>query len=114
MTLGELAKTMNWTNLTPELNSAPDIEVKAGFVSDLLSDVLANAPDSGVWVTVQAHMNVVAVASHTGLAAVVFAAHRIPDETVRRKAIEEKVRLFASNLNAFELVPETSAEITAS
>jgi hypothetical protein len=104
VTLGELSKAMGWTNLTPELDAVSDPDVASGYASDLLSDVLANAPESGVWVTVQVHLNVVAVAAHTGLAAVVFAARRRPEESVRLKAVEEKVRLFTSSLSAFDVI----------
>lgn len=104
MKLNDLSKALGWTNLTPELDVEPDPEVEAGYVSDLLSDVLANAPPSCVWVTVQVHMNVIAVATHAGLAAVVFAAHRKPEEAVRLKALEEKIRLYTSNLSAFDLI----------
>ncbi len=104
MKLGELAQTMGWEHLTPELASEPDACVLQGYASDLLSDVLSNAPECGVWVTTQVHMNVVAVASHTGLAAVVFASRRKPLDAVRMKAVEAKVRLYSSPLSAFESI----------
>lgn len=80
------------------------VEVSAGFVSDLLSDVLAHAPRGGVLVTVQVHMNVVAVAVHSELGAVIFAGDRRPEEAVRLRAIEEKIPLLGSSQPAFELV----------
>ena len=75
MKLDELADALKLTRLTPSVD-AGDVDVTEGYVSDLLSDVLANAPQGAVLVTVQAHMNVIAVAVHAGLAAVIFAGGR--------------------------------------
>jgi len=103
MKLGELATKLQWTCLTPDFRAA-HAEVRAGYVSDLLSDVIAHAPRGGVLVTVQVHLNVVAVAVHAELAAVVFAMDRSPEETVQRKAVEEGIALYRSQSTAFELV----------
>jgi hypothetical protein len=104
MKLQELATAMNLRNLTPELSDRLSSPVRGGYVSDLLSDVLAHAPAGGVLVTVQVHLNVVAVAVHASLAGVVFAHGREPDEAVVRRAVSEGVPLFASGETAFDLV----------
>jgi len=70
----------------------------------LLSDVLAHAPKGGVLVTVQVHLNVIAVAVHAELAAIVFASGRIPDDAVRAKAVEEGIALYGSERSAFDIV----------
>ncbi len=103
MRLGQLAGKLGWTCLTPEVQ-ADAADIAAGYVSDLLSDVIAHAPRGGLLVTVQVHLNVVAVAVHAELAAIVFAMNRQPDETVRRKAIEEGIALYSSKASAFEVV----------
>lgn len=103
MRLSDLTTRLGLRSLTPEV-SAGTLEVTAGYVSDLLSDVLANAPRGGVLVTVQVHLNVIAVAVHAELAAVIFALDRAPDETVRQRAVEEGVPLYVSSAPAFEVV----------
>jgi hypothetical protein len=103
MRLGDLEETLALENLTPEIAGAADREVARGFAGDLLSDVLAHAPKGGILVTIQVHLNVVAVASHAGLHAVVFAAGRRPDEAVRRRAVEEGIALLGSAEEAFDL-----------
>ncbi|MEW6228356.1 MAG: serine kinase, partial [Bacillota bacterium] len=50
-----------------------DNDVRGGYASDLLSDVMAHAGEGDVWVTVQAHQNIVAVATLAGLSAIVVA-----------------------------------------
>ena len=103
MNLKEICRQLDLENLTPELPAA-GVDVAGGFASDLLSDVLANADRGSVLVTVQVHLNVIAVAVHAELAAVVFAAGRRPEEAVRLKAVEEKIPLLLSAEPAFEVV----------
>lgn len=102
MNLIEICRQLPLTNLTPEL-FLDRVEVGSGFVSDLLSDVLANAARRAVLVTVQLHLNVIAVAVHAELAAVIFVSARRPEEPVRLKAVQEGIPLLASDLPAFEV-----------
>jgi hypothetical protein len=37
-----------------------------GYVSDLLSDVLANSKKGDLWITLQTHPNIVAIGSYKG------------------------------------------------
>ncbi len=56
-------------------------EVENAYTGDLLSDVIANAPDKSVLITIQAHLNAVAVASMAGAAAILVCNNRpIPDD----------------------------------
>jgi len=102
--LKSLAEKLGLCNLTPQLEAKETAEVVHGYVSDLLSDVLGNAPRGSVLVTIQTHMNVVAVASHVPLAAVIFAARRLPDDDVRKKAVEEGIPLLSSAETSFDVV----------
>ncbi len=81
-----------------------DRSVTGGYASDLMSDVMANAREGNVWVTLHRHPNVVAVAVNGGLAAVVLVNGREPEEATREKAEQENVPLLVSALPAFELV----------
>lgn len=102
MNLASLAEELNLRPLTP---SVPlDSEVTGGYASDLLSDVLANAPEGGVLITVQVHLNVVAVASHAGLCAVIFSSTRIPEPDVVERAAGEGICLFTSAADTFDIV----------
>ncbi len=102
MKLSELANQLDLRRLTPQ--PVDDPVIAAGYVSDLLSDVLAHAPAGGVLVTVQVHLNVIAVAVHAELAAVIFALDRVPDDAVLAKAAEEGIALFVTPNPAFEVV----------
>lgn len=79
-------------------------EVTGGYVSDMLSDVIANAEAGSVWVTFQSHLNIVAVASLKGLAGIILVKNRVPAEDTLKKASAENVPVMTSSLAAFELV----------
>lgn len=104
MRLQELAQALDLEELTPPGAAGAEEEITRGYASDLLSDVLAHAPAGGVLVTLQVHLNVIAVASHAGLRAVIFSCGRVPDEGVTEKAAEEGISLFSSPADTFELV----------
>jgi len=90
-------------------------EIRGGYASDLISDVIAHAQAGDLWVTLQTHQNVVAVASMKDLAGVVLVNGRQPEQETLRKATEENVPLMVSPLPAFELIgrlyPLIGAEI---
>lgn len=79
-------------------------EVTGGYSSDLLSDVIANAREGNLWVTLQTHQNTVAVASMKNLAGIVLVNSREPEEDTLKKAQEEDIPLLISDLPAFELI----------
>jgi hypothetical protein len=81
-----------------------DNEVTGGYASDLLSDVIAHGKTGNLWITLQTHRNIVAVAALKELAAVVLVNGRTPDPETLEKAREEKVILLGSQLSVFELV----------
>ncbi len=80
-----------------------DRKVAGGYASDLLSDVLAHAAEGDLWITLQTHVNVVAVASMKGLCGVVVVNGREPAEDTTEKAEAEGVPILVSHLPAFEL-----------
>jgi len=79
-------------------------EITGGYVSDLLSDVLAHAQPGSLWVTIQVHQNVVAVALVKELSGVILANGREPDEETLKRAEEEGISIMTTQLTAFELV----------
>ncbi len=80
-----------------------DREVQNGYVSDLLSDVLANCQENDVWITLQVHPNIVAVAAIKGVAAVILVNDRQPQEETLAKARQENLPILVSSLSAFDL-----------
>ncbi|NLC52382.1 MAG: serine kinase [Firmicutes bacterium] len=100
MTLRELIKIIDATVVTG--HEKLEAEITGVHVSDLLSDVIGNAQEGQVWLTIQAHANVVAVALLLNLAAIVFTAGTVPDAETIAKAQTEGVVLLKTGLSTFE------------
>jgi hypothetical protein len=84
--------------------SPATIEVRGGYASDLVSDVIANGQEGDLWVTLQTHHNTVAVASMKDIAAIVLVNGREPEADTIESAEKEKIPLLISALPAFELI----------
>jgi hypothetical protein len=80
-----------------------DVDVRNGYVSDLLSDVLANSEENDLWITLQIHPNIVAIASMKGLAGIVTINGREPQEETITNAEEKGIPIMVSQMTAFEL-----------
>jgi hypothetical protein len=104
MKLEDIAKDLGLTELTSGVDGADETHIDRGYASDLLSDVLAHAPQGSLLVTLQVHLNVIAVASHADLAAVVFAGGRKPEGDVLAKAAAEGLALYSSPADTFDIV----------
>lgn len=81
-------------------------EVKGGYVSDLLSDVMGNAREGEVWITLQSHLNVVAIASLKELSAIILVKNIEPGEDVIQKAEEEGIPVLGSSETTFSIAGE--------
>ncbi len=79
-----------------------DVEISGGYTSDLLSDVMANSRPGNVWITLQTHQNIVAVAKLKSLAAIVLVNNRMPDAETLKIAEEEHVPLLSTGEPAFK------------
>src|SRR5574344_751128 len=82
-------------------NKFDDKDITEVYTSDLLSDVLANATDNSVLVTIQAHKNTVAVGSLKGSPAIIICNDRpVPDDMIAAAA-SEKIAVFTTELNQY-------------
>jgi len=81
-----------------------DREVTGGYSSDLLSDVLANSRQGNVWITLQIHQNIVAVASMKEIIGIILVNGREPEQETIEKAETEDIPIMVTDLTAFELI----------
>ena len=72
------------------------------YISDLLSDVMANAREGEVWITLQTHPNIVAVAALKNLSGIIITNKRTPEEETMKKAEDERIVIAVSPLSTFE------------
>lgn len=87
-------------------NTEPEKEITGGYVSDLLSDVMGYSSEGNVWITLQTHKNVLAIASLKELAAVILVKGLKPSEEALEHANEECIALLGTNKSTFEITGE--------
>lgn len=88
-----LTKTRDFTSIQPQ----------GGYVSDLLSCVMAGAKTNNLWVTLQAHMNIIAVASMLDVTAIIITENAQPDEATVAKANEQGIILLSTPKASYEI-----------
>jgi predicted transcriptional regulator len=79
-------------------------EVTGGYASDLLSCVMAKAQAGNVWVTLQGHPNIVAVASLHDLAGIIVTEGMSIDAATLEKAEEEGIPILTTPLTTYTVV----------
>ena len=79
-------------------------EVTGGYASDLLSDVIAHSRKGNVWITIQTHPNIVAVATMKELSGIILTGGRQPEAETIQRAAQEGIPILTSPLFTFELV----------
>ncbi len=84
--------------------AAGEREIQGGYASDLLSDVMANSHEGDLWVTLQKHVNIVAVAQLNGLAAIILVNGRKPEPDTLARAEEMGIPIVSTPLQAFDAV----------
>lgn len=84
------------------LTDVAEVELDGCYISDLLSDVLANAEPGVLWVTIQIHRNVLSVASMKDISAVLFTCGRKPEPEIIAEATEKGVVLLSTPLTTYE------------
>jgi serine kinase of HPr protein (carbohydrate metabolism regulator) len=78
-------------------------DVTGGYASDLLSDVMGNSREGDIWVTLQTHKNVIAVASLRDIAAIVCVRGLKPDNDTLEASEKEGIPVLGTCENTFEM-----------
>ncbi|MCK4337878.1 MAG: serine kinase [Candidatus Aminicenantes bacterium] len=99
MTLKQIVEKLNLVVLSAEKNL--EDTVSFGYSSDLLSDVIANSKEKELWITLQIHLNIVAVAKLKELSGIILVNNRKPDEETLKKAEEENIPILSTQDSAF-------------
>jgi hypothetical protein len=101
MRLAEIIERLSLSVLSPA--SDIDSDVTGGYCGDLLSHVLATASQGDLWITIQHHTNVVAVAQVAGIAAILIVDGRLPSEETLARAKDGEVLLLGTTESAFAI-----------
>lgn len=99
MKLSEMIDTAKWDVVQADYE---DGMVSSAYTSDLLSDVMGNAHDADILITIQAHNNTVAVASLAGVKAILICNDRPIPEDMILSAKKESIAILRTQKNQFE------------
>ena len=102
MKVRELVEKLNLKVLSGE--NGLDRDIDGCYVSDLLSDVMGNAEMGNVWVTLQTHKNVMAIASLKELACVVLVKGQTASEDTLEQSNEEGIPFLSTTMQTYETV----------
>lgn len=100
MKLREIAELLSLEVITGK--NGLDREVSGGYVCDLLSDVMGNSKEGQVWITLQTHKNVMAIASLRDLAAIILINGHKPDDDTAAQSEMEGIPILGTKEPAFE------------
>ncbi len=99
MKLREIVEKLHLTHVYGEL----DIDVKRGCSGDLLSEIMRSCKSDSIWITVQSHVNIVAVAVVVGIRAIVLCNGYDYDQDTFEKAKREGITLLRTEKDPFEV-----------
>ena len=101
MTVKEVAEKLA---LTPICEGECETkEVTGCHIGDLLSLVMSKAQSGDAWITIQANVNVPAVATLTDAAMVILAEGIQLDDMAKKRAEQEEISIYSSEKSAFQL-----------
>lgn len=103
--------TLTLQNIITELQLQPLTEAAdysqivptSGYTSDLLSCVMSGAKQKGLWITLQCHGNIVAIAALLDLSAIIITENARPDAATIAKANEQSIILLATPLSSYTI-----------
>ena len=108
MLVSDLIPLIGAKNLTPSVSA--DREVTCGYVCDLLSWVMSHGDSGMAWVTVQTHLNVIAVDVLSEMACVILPEGIDMEQESLDKAVQEGMVVLQSPLTAFEICGRMAAK----
>ncbi|MEW6244236.1 MAG: DRTGG domain-containing protein [Bacillota bacterium] len=100
MTVEEIARELG---LEVRAGNGLEKTVRRGYCGDLLSDVMARANERDIWITIQTHQNIVAVAVLANLSAVIIAGGREPHEDTLERAKRDGIPILCTRDSSFEV-----------
>jgi len=103
MNLQQIIDKLQLKLLTDPKNFS-EISPTGGYTSDLLSCVMTGAKNQNLWITLQAHINIVAVAALLDLSAVIITEGATPDEKTIAKANEEEIILLSTTDSTYSII----------
>ena len=89
--------------LEPLQDTDKNLDIKGVYIGDLLSIVMSKAKENFVWITIQTHINIVAVAELLDLACIIIAENMDLENDALEKAKELNIPIFKTSSSAYEM-----------
>ena len=99
MKLKELAEKLELKSVTKFFEK----EISGVYISDMVSDVIANAKAGNLLVTVQIHNNVIAAANLVDLSGIIVTQGKLPADDVIKMAEKAEIPIFSTDLNRWQV-----------
>lgn len=100
MIISEFADRLS---LQPLYESNKDIHVEGVYIGDLLSIVMSKAKENYVWITIQTHINTVAVAELLDLSCIIIVEDMEVEKETVNKAKELDIPVLKTGKSAYEV-----------
>jgi hypothetical protein len=101
MKLDEITNKLGLQKVTKYFGN--DRVISGGYTSDLLSDVIANSKKDNIWITLQTHLNIIAVASLKELSAIIIVLNKEIDKDTLEKAETENITILSTSMTAYQV-----------
>jgi predicted transcriptional regulator len=99
MKLREIADKLELEKLTPVFEK----DVTGVYISDMVSDVIANAKAGNLLVTVQVHANALAAANLVDICGIILAQGKKPADDVIKMATKAEISIFSTALTRWQV-----------
>lgn len=107
MKIKELSEKLNCEMVSGNENfeelSAIDIPIENVYIGDLLSVVMAKAKEQSIWITIQTHLNVMAVAELLDMACIIVVEGMEIEEQTIKKSNELRIPILKTKASAYEI-----------
>ncbi|NLD19820.1 MAG: AraC family transcriptional regulator [Clostridiales bacterium] len=100
MRVKKLAELLGLEELT---SCGQDKDVTGVYTCDLLSRVMVGCNEGDAWITVQTHLNVLAVAELSEAACVIIPEGIAVDKDIAARAEDKDIALLSGKLSAYEM-----------
>ncbi|MBF7097831.1 DRTGG domain-containing protein [Alkalibacter mobilis] len=80
-----------------------DKQIENVYIGDLLSWVMSHSDSNCAWITVQTHINIVAVAVLLEMSCIILPEGLEPDENTKSKSESEGIPIITTELDAFSI-----------
>jgi serine kinase of HPr protein (carbohydrate metabolism regulator) len=100
MIISNIAEQLNLNSLT---KSNKEINVEGVYIGDLLSIVMSKAKENYVWITIQTHINIVAVAELLDLSCIIVVEDMEVEQETLDKAKELDIPIFKTEESAYNV-----------